>query len=75
VIFEKNMSSNRKFYFRFKNPGFMRDFSLLTPKTSLNRPFFGQKPEILFPGQKCAFSICSARKVNRQESQAQHFEN
>jgi len=53
----------------------MRCFGILTPKMSSKSPFFGQKPEILFPGQKSAFFICSARKVNRQESQAQHFEN
>jgi len=41
VIFEKNMSSNRKFYFRFKNPDFMRNFGLLTPKMSSKRPIFG----------------------------------
>jgi hypothetical protein len=52
----------------------MRGFGFLTPKTSSKRPFFGQKPEILFPGQKSAFFICSARKVNRQESRAEHFE-
>jgi hypothetical protein len=75
VIFEKNMSSNRKFYFRFKNPDFMRVFVILTPKRSSKKPFFGQKPEILFPGQKSAFFICSARKVNRQESQARHIDN
>jgi hypothetical protein len=61
--------------FRFKNPDFMRVFGLLTPKMSSKRAFFGQKPEILFPGQKSAFFICSAREVGRQESQVQHLEN
>jgi hypothetical protein len=53
----------------------MRFFGLLTPKMSSKSPFFGQKPEILFPGQKSAFFICSARKVSRQESQARHIDN
>jgi len=50
-------------------------FGILTPKTGLKRPFYGQKPEILFPGQESAFFICSARKAGQGENLVRHIEN
>jgi hypothetical protein len=69
------MSSNRQRRCRFKNARFMRVFYVLALKMSSKWLFLGPKPATPLPGQKNGFFICSGSKVDRQENQAQHFEN